>query len=102
MAYLILIDLGSALCNNGVFGTCFCCCLDAQPCLTLVTPWTVTRQAPLSMGFPRQDFWSRLPFPSLEDFLDPGIKPGFPAWLGRFFTTEPPGKPWNMLGIEIV
>ena len=45
------------------------------------------------MGFPRQEHWSELPFPSPGDLLDPGIEPIFPALAGRFFTTEPPGKP---------
>ena len=40
-----------------------------------VTPWTAAHQAPLSMGFPRQECWSRLPFPSPGDFPDPGIEP---------------------------
>ena len=43
------------------------------------TPWTVARQAPLSMGFPRQEFWSGLPFPPPGDLPDPGIKPRSPA-----------------------
>ena len=41
------------------------CCLEAQPCLTLGDPWTVARQAPLSVGFYGQEDWSGLPFPSL-------------------------------------
>ena len=44
------------------------------------------------MEFPRQAYWSRLPFPSLGDLPDPGIEPTSPALAGRFFTTEPPGK----------
>ena len=44
-----------------------------------VTPWTVARQAPLSMEFSRQDYWSGLPFPSPGDLPDPGIEPGSPA-----------------------
>ena len=44
-----------------------------------VTPWTVARQAPLSMGFSRQEYWSGLPFPSPGDLPDPGIKPGSSA-----------------------
>ena len=44
-----------------------------------VTPWTVAYQAPQSMGFSRQECWSGLPFPSLEDLPDPGIEPGSPA-----------------------
>ena len=57
------------------------------------TPWTVALQAPLSVGFPRQEYWSDLPFPSPEDLPNPVIKPTFPALAGRFFATEPPGKP---------
>ena len=57
-----------------------------------VTPWSVAQQAPLSMGFLRQEFWSGLPFPSPGDLPDPGIEPVCPALAGRFFTTEPPGK----------
>ena len=60
---------------------------------SLQPPWTIARQAPLSMAFPRQEYWSRLPFPSHVDHPDPGIKPASPALAGRFFTTEPPGKP---------
>ena len=51
----------------------------AQSCLTLVTPWTVALQAPLSMGFPRQDYWSGSPCPPPGDLPDPGIKPRSPA-----------------------
>ena len=58
-----------------------------------MTPWTVVHQVPLSMGFPRQEYWSGLPFPSPGDLPDPGIKPRSPALAGGFFTTEPPGKP---------
>ena len=50
-----------------------------------VTPWTTACQAPLSMGFPRQDYWSGLPFPSPGDLPDPGIEP---ALAGGFFTTS--------------
>ena len=58
-----------------------------------VTPWTVAHQATLSMGFPRQEHWSGLPFPPLGDLRDPWIKPVSSALAGEFFTTEPPGKP---------
>ena len=51
-----------------------------------------SRQAPLSMGFPRQEHWSRLPFPSQGDVPDPGIEAASVALAGVFFTTEPPGK----------
>ena len=53
----------------------------------------VACQAPLSMEFSRQEYQSVLSFPSARDLLDSGIKPEFPALVGRFFTTEPPGKP---------
>ena len=61
-----------------------------------VTQWTVAHQAPLSMEYSRQEYWSGLPFPSPEDLLDLGVKPisfGFPELAGRFFTAEPLGKP---------
>ena len=61
--------------------------------LLFVTPWTVAHQVPLPMGFPRQEYWSRLLFPSPGDLPDPGIRPESPALAGRFFTTELPGKP---------
>ena len=44
-----------------------------------VTPWTLALQAPLSMGFPRQEYWSGLPFPSPRDLPDQGIEPAFPV-----------------------
>ena len=53
--------------------------LDAKSCLTLATPWVVACQAPLSMGFSRQDYWSGLPFPFPGDLPDPGIKLQSPA-----------------------
>ena len=61
----------------------------------LVTPWTVAHQAPLSMGFPRQEYWSGLSSPSPGDFPNPGIKLMFPVTstlADEFFTDAPPGK----------
>ena len=49
-----------------------------------VTPWTAACQAPLSMGFPRQRYWSVLPFPSPGDLLNPGTKPVSSAFAGGF------------------
>ena len=72
-----------------------CECLVAQLYLTLCNPMDLARQAPLSMGFARQEYWNRLPFPIPEDLPYPGMEPGSPASAGRFFTTESPGKPWN-------
>ena len=58
-----------------------------------VTPWTVAYQAPLSMGFSRQGYWSGLPFPSPGDLPDPGIKPRSPALQADALPSEPPGRP---------
>ena len=58
-----------------------------------VTPWTVAYQAPPSMRFSRQEYWSGLPFPSPGNLPDPGIEPGSPAWEADTLTSEPPGKP---------
>ena len=65
--------------------------LVAKACPTLFV--TVARQAPLSMGFPRQEYWSGLLLLSPEDLPDPGIEPMSPALADGLFTTEPPGKP---------
>ena len=74
-------------------GVCVCVCAPAaQSCLTLFNPWTVAHQAPLSIGFSRQEHWSGLPFPSPGDLPDPGIEPTSPALAGGFFNTEPQGK----------
>ena len=58
-----------------------------------MTPWTVAHQTPLVMGFPRQECWSVLSFPSPGDRPNLGIELASPALAGRFFTAEPPGKP---------
>ena len=63
-----------------------------------VTPWTVAHQAPLSMGFSRQESWSGLQFPppgDLPDLRIESMSPVFPTLAGGFFTTEPPGKPFS-------
>ena len=59
---------------------------------SFVTPRTVACQAPLCMGFSKQEYWSGLPFLLTRDFPTPGIEPVSPTLAGRFFTTEPPGK----------
>ena len=56
------------------------------------TPWTVAYQALPSMGFSRQEYWSRLPFPSPGDLPDPGIKPGSLSLQADALTSEPPYK----------
>ena len=73
----------------------FPCCAQPLSCAQLsATPWT--DEAPLSMGFSRQEYWSRLPFPPPADLSDPRIQPASlesPAMTGRCFTTAPPRKP---------
>ena len=59
------------------------------------TLWTVAHQAPPSMGFSRQEYWSGLPFPSPGDLPDPGIEPRSPALQADALISEPPGKPMN-------
>ena len=65
--------------------------LVAKPSLTLLTPWTVAYQTPLSMEFSKQEYWSGLPFPSPGDLPDPGIEPASRV-SGGFSTPEPAGK----------
>ena len=62
-----------------------------QSCL-FATPWTVAYQAPLSMGFSRQEYWSGLPFPSSGDLPNPGIEPESPTFYVEALPSEPPGK----------
>ena len=57
------------------------------------TPWTVAYQAPPSIGFSRQEYWSGLPFPSPGDLSDPGIKPGSPTLQADALPSEPTEKP---------
>ena len=60
------------------------------------TPWTVTLQVPLSMGFSTQEYWSGLPFPSPSSLPDPGIKPASPVSLALqtdSLLSDPPEKP---------
>ena len=58
----------------------------------LVTPWTVSHQAPLSVEFSGQEYWSRLPFPTLGIFLTDLASPVSPALMGRFLPLKPPGE----------
>ena len=75
-------------------------CLHVAQLLSRVrpstAPWTAAHQAPLSMEFSRQEYWSGLPFTTAGDLPDRGIKPSSPAppaLADRFFTTAPPAKP---------
>ena len=76
------------------------CVSVAQLCPTFCDPWTGARQAPLSMEFFRQEYWSGLPFPPPGHLPNPGIKqwsPVSPALAGGCFTTAPPGKSNTLL-----
>ena len=71
-------------------------CTHAQSCLIFESPWTLACQAPLSMGLSQQEYWNGLAFPPPGDRPNLGIEPASPASpavAGRFFTTEPRGKP---------
>ena len=65
------------------------CMLSHSVLSDSVIPWTVARQAPLSIGFPRQEYWSGSPFPSPGDLPDPGIEPTSPVLADDSFTIEP-------------
>ena len=76
--------------------TCVCVCSVASHVHLFATPWTVACQAPLSMGFARQEYWSGLSCPPPGHLPHPGTElesPMSPALTGGFFTTESPGKP---------
>ena len=63
------------------------------------TPWTIAHQTPLSVGFPRQEYWSGLPFSTPGDLPKSGIEPmslASPELAGEFFTAAPPGTPQNI------
>ena len=77
-----------------------CLCAHSAVSNSFMTPWTVAHQAPLSMEFSRQEYWSGLPFPSPGDLPNPGTEPASPVLAGRAFTSESPGKPqfWRGVG----
>ena len=83
----------SALFYCSVFHACVVSCFNRVQ--LFVTLWTVACQAPLSLEFPRQEYWSGLPCPPLGDLPNPGIKPESPAWQADSSPTEPPGKTPN-------
>ena len=76
---------------------CMCVCQSLSCVWLFTTPWTVVRQAPLSMEFSRQQYWSGLLFPAPGDLPDPVIKPRSPALQADSLPSEPPGKPLLML-----
>ena len=70
----------------------FTCVKSLSRVRLFAIPWTVARQAPLSMGFSKQEYWSGLPFPFPGDLPNPGIKPGSPVLQADALSSEPPGK----------
>ena len=68
------------------------CVLSLSVVSNSVTLWTAAHQAPLSMGFSRQEYWGGLPFPSPGDLPNPEIEPGSPALQVDYLPAEPPGK----------
>ena len=70
---------------------CVCVCVHSVLSDSLATPWTLALQAPLPMGFSRQEYWNGLPFPSPGYLPHPGMTPTSLALTGGFFTTVPPG-----------
>ena len=68
------------------------CSLEGSHDHLFVTPWTIVHQAPPSMGFSRQEYWSGLPFPSPGDLPNPGIKPRSPTLQADALTSELPGN----------
>ena len=86
----------SPLIQNCYLGQVACVCAQLLSHVWLfVTPWTVARQAPLSMGFPRQKYCSGLPFPSPGDPSDPGMEPTSPASQAGSLPPAPPGTKWQ-------
>ena len=84
----------------GLEGSFFLVSVCASHSVMFVTPWTVAHQAPLSMGFSRQEYWSGLPFPSPGDLPNPGIKPGSPVLQADALLYESPGKQKNLFYLK--
>ena len=75
---------------------CVCVCESLSRVQPFATAWAVAHQAPLSMGFSRQEYWSGLSFPSPGDLPDPGTEPGSLALQADSLPSEPPGKPGGL------
>ena len=76
------------------------CCVCRCSAWLFATPRTISHQAPLSMGFSRQEYWSGWPFPSSRDLADPRNKSTSLTLAGGFFTTEPRGNAWTSIGVS--
>ena len=93
LRHLTSINSGMGVCVH----TCVCTGAESLNCVQFFgSPWTVASQTPPSMGFPRQEYWSGLPFSTSGDLPNLGIEYtslASPVLAGRFFPTVPPGKP---------
>ena len=86
-------QLNYSLASSAVFPCCYCFwSLCRVQLFCNLPPRSVAHQAPLSMGFSRQEYWGGLPFSTPGDLSNPGTRPTSPALAGGFFTTKPPGK----------
>ena len=77
-------------------------CVSRSVVSDSVTPWTVARRAPLSMGFSGQEHWSGLPRPLPRDLPDPGVEPRSPALQADSLLSEPPGKPDYICVVPVI
>ena len=96
------MDSGTRLWASRLLYKCVCLCVSCSVPSDFLQPHGA-RQTPLSIGFPRQEYWTGLPYPSPGNFPDPGIKPRSPALQTDSLPSEPPGKPidlwlWATLG----
>ena len=92
------------LLHNSVSQLCLHVCSVAQSCPTFLDPMDCSHQAPLSMGFPGQEYWRGFPFPSPEDLPNPGIEPVSlvsPALAGGCFPLSHPGSPKSAINIHL-
>ena len=90
--------------GNPLQYSCICVLICFSPVWLFATLWSVAHQAPLSMRFSRQEYWSGLPFLSSGDLPDPGIKPRSPALWADSLPPEPPGKPYvyNIVSVSAI
>ena len=86
---------GSCGLSSSLTSSCAALCLITQLCPTLCDPMTATHQAPLSLGFSRQEYWSGLPCPPPGDLPNPGIEPRSLTLQADSVLSQPPGKPMN-------
>ena len=81
----VTVEERSTIFGFRVWCVCVCVCVSCLVMSDSVTPWTVAHQAPLSIGFSRQEYWNGLPFPSPGDLPSPKMEPGSPALQADFF-----------------